>query len=207
MGNSTAAPKRLSSPGWKARPKLRLRLLANLQELRLWRKPMMFLGQMFPSSSLPWSTKPRTQRIHKLRGLSRSWRIGVARKRKSKYRSAWAYIYIYLSIVLQRCNQLDPYMFCWVCIQVLTSTSIYIFIMKLLNSNMHGTHSVFIISAIAALALQKYNSMSADEKRALWPSTLLEVGSRATFSRCSPVWSPANPLRRSPLKLLKDTCL
>ena len=42
-----------------------------------------------------------------------------------------------------------------------------IFIMKLLNSNMHETHSVFIISAIETLALQKYNSMSADEKRGL----------------------------------------
>ena len=39
--------------------------------------------------------------------------------------------------------------------------------MKLLNSNMHETHSVFIISAIETLALQKYNSMSADEKRGL----------------------------------------
>ena len=39
--------------------------------------------------------------------------------------------------------------------------------MRLLNSNMHETHSVFIISAIETLALQKYNSMSADEKRGL----------------------------------------
>ena len=38
---------------------------------------------------------------------------------------------------------------------------------------------------------------------ALWPSTLLEVGSGATFSRFSPVWNPAAPLRRLPLKLLK----
>ena len=42
-----------------------------------------------------------------------------------------------------------------------------IFIMKLLNSNMHETHSVFIIRAIETLALQKYNSMSADEKRGI----------------------------------------
>ena len=39
--------------------------------------------------------------------------------------------------------------------------------MKLLNSNMHETHSVFIISAIETIDLQKYNSMSADEKRGL----------------------------------------
>jgi len=32
---------------------------------------------------------------------------------------------------------------------------------------MHETHSVFIISAIETIALQKYNSMSADEKRGL----------------------------------------
>ena len=39
--------------------------------------------------------------------------------------------------------------------------------MKLLNSNMHETHSVFIISVIETLALQKYNSMPAGEKRGL----------------------------------------
>ena len=39
--------------------------------------------------------------------------------------------------------------------------------MKLLNSNMHETYSVFIVSAIETLALQKYNSMSADEKGGL----------------------------------------
>ena len=39
--------------------------------------------------------------------------------------------------------------------------------MKLLNPNMHETHFVFIISAIEILALQKYNSMPADEKRGL----------------------------------------
>ena len=39
--------------------------------------------------------------------------------------------------------------------------------MKLLNSNMHETHSVFIISAIETLALQKYNSMSANEKKGI----------------------------------------
>ena len=38
---------------------------------------------------------------------------------------------------------------------------------------------------------------------ALWPSTFLEVGSGATFSKFSPVWNPAAPQRRLPLKLLK----
>ena len=32
---------------------------------------------------------------------------------------------------------------------------------------MHATHSVFIINAIEAFALQKYNSLSADEKKGI----------------------------------------
>ena len=148
--HSAAIMGRLSGPGWNARPKLRLRLLANLQELRL----MMFLGQKFPSSSLPWSAKPRTQRIHKLRVHRWSWRIGVTRKSKSKSRLIWAYIYIYI-FIYQKAWPIRPINF-WL-----------EFKMKLLNSNMHETHSVFIISAIETIALQKYNSMSADEKRGL----------------------------------------
>ena len=82
-----------------------------------------------------------------------------------------------------------------------------IFIMKLLNSNMHETHSVFIISAIETLALQKYNSMSADEKRGLVAKYIAGGGIKGNLQQISPVWNPAAPLRRLPLKSLKGTCL
>ena len=158
------------------------------------RKPMRFLGQKFPSSSLPWSTKPRTQRIHKLRVHRWSWRIGVTRKSKSKSRSTCAYIYLF--IYFSKMWSIRPIHF-WL-----------IFIMKLLNSNMHETHILFS-SSVPLKPLPCRNTTPCRQMRrgALWPSTLLEAGSRATFSRFSPVWNPAAPLRRLPLKLLKGTCL
>ena len=79
--------------------------------------------------------------------------------------------------------------------------------MKLLNSNMHETHSVFIISVIETLALQKYNSMPAGEKRGLVAKYIAGCGIKGNLQQISPVWNPAAPLRRLPLKLLKGTCL
>ena len=193
--HSAAIMGRLSSPGWNARQRPKLRLLANLQELRL----MMFLEQKFPSSSLPWSAKPRTQRIHKLRVHKWSWRIGVTRKSKSKSRLIWAYIYIYmyiyLFIYLSKAWPIRPINFCW-------------------NSRWNCwtptcMKPILFSSSVPLTPLPCRNTTPCRQMRrgALWPSTLLEVGSRATFSRFSPMWNPAAPLRRLPLKLLKGTCL
>ena len=79
--------------------------------------------------------------------------------------------------------------------------------MKLLNSNMHETHSVFIISAIETLALQKYNSMPADEKRGLVFKYIAGGGVKGSLQQILSSVESSGSSKEIPLKLLKGTCL
>ena len=79
--------------------------------------------------------------------------------------------------------------------------------MKVLNSNMHETHSAFITSAIETLALQKYNSMSADEKRGIVAKYIAGGGIKGNLQQILSNVESSGSSKEIHLKLLKGTCL